>query len=106
MTYLSLFALFFIIVFYYLLYRSNPPKRKYIIREKVKFIRWFKLTKCWCVIQVVVLLCSINNPMLLWYDIILIPVLLILIILFNRLLTIMDSDVLLVPDYDEKVEER
>jgi O-antigen/teichoic acid export membrane protein len=94
------------VILYYSIYFSSSAKRRYIMKKKLRDIDYKKALKHWAVIQAFVFLCSINNKMMNWYDVVSFPVLLVGLFICSAVTRPMQHDIRYSLDYDSRVEER
>jgi hypothetical protein len=65
--------------------RRSSTKEKFIFSQKIKNINWRKTFKYWFFIQTFMLLGSMGNNNMYWYEIVGLPIIVILLILVNGL---------------------
>jgi uncharacterized membrane protein len=65
--------------------RRSSTKEKFIFSQKIKNINWRKTFKYWFFIQVFMLLGSMGNNNMYWYEIIGLPIIVMLLIFVNGL---------------------
>ena len=91
--------------------RRSSTKEKFIFSQKIKNINWRKTFKYWFFIQAFMLLGSMGNNNMYWYEIVGLPIIVILLILVNGLGVNTNKEygeLVRTKDFEdwEKVEER
>ena len=107
------FLLVMLIILFILGYlaRRNSRKQKFIFSHKIKNINWRKIFKYWFFIQGFILLGSMGNNNMYWYEIVGLPIIIMLLIIANSLGTNIDNEydkLIKTKDYEdwEKSEKR
>jgi len=91
--------------------RRSSTKEKFIFSQKIKNINWRKTFKYWFFIQAFMLLGSMGNNNMYWYEIVGLPIIVMLLILVNGLGVNTNKEygeLVRTKDFEdwEKVEER
>ena len=87
----SLFIMGFLAVMLLILFllghiaRRSSTKEKFIFSQKIKNINWRKTFKYWFFIQGLMLLCSMGNNNMYWYEIVGLPIIVMGLIFINGL---------------------